>query len=97
MLQRRPAIVVSAGELAGSVPLVWVAMVTSLENRPWPGDISLAAAHGRFGLPQPCVIRPAKIATIEARGAERIGALDEPTVQALLQAILSIVRRPATA
>ena len=97
VLQHRPAVVISAGELAGTAPLLWVAMITSAENRPWPGDISLAATHHRFGLPQPCVIRPAKIATIEARSAGLIGALDTPTLQALLQAILSTLSAPAGA
>jgi mRNA interferase MazF len=52
--------------------LLWVVMITSAENRGWPGDVSvsnLAAA----GLPVPSVIRTAKIATIEAADAARLG------------------------
>jgi mRNA interferase MazF len=40
----------------------------------WPGDVTisdLAAA----GLPAASIVRPANIATIEARDAERLGAL----------------------
>jgi mRNA interferase MazF len=47
-------------------------MITSAANRGWPGDVpvtNLAAA----GLPAPSVIRTAKIATIEASYATRLG------------------------
>ncbi len=86
--QRRPALVLAratAGE--GAPPLLWVCMVTSAENRPWPGDVpvsDLAAA----GLPAPSVVRPAKIATIEAMSADRIGRLphaDRPAVAAAIR------------
>ena len=72
--QHRPALVVAAGHLETARGLLWVLMITSAENRGWDGDVAisdLAAA----GLPAPSVVRPAKIATIEARDAERIGAL----------------------
>lgn len=72
--QRRPALVISAGDLQTRHGLVWVAMITSAENRGWSGDVAvsdLAAA----GLPAASIVRPAKIATIEARDAERLGAL----------------------
>ena len=97
VLQRRPAVVISAGEIAGAVPLLWVAMVTSAENRAWPGDISLAETHSRFGLPHPCVIRPAKIATLEARGLDRVGALDSATLGSLLRAVLSVLQHETDA
>jgi len=87
ILQRRPAVVVSDGPIEGPIPLLWVVMITSAANRPWPGDISLADTHARFGLPHPCLIRPAKIATIEARDVDRIGAVDEVTLRMLLRAI----------
>ena len=70
--QRRPALVVSGGGIGEGESLLWVVMITSAENRPWPEDISLVQTHARFGLPQPCVIRPAKIATLDARNADRI-------------------------
>ena len=89
VIQHRPAVVVSAGDISGVVPLLWVAMITSAENRSWLGDIPLTETHDRFGLPQPCVIRPAKIATIEARGVDQLGHLDDPIVETLLQAILA--------
>ena len=72
--QRRPALVVAVPHAPGAPELLWVLMVTSAANRGWPGDVSvsdLAVA----GLPAPSVVRAAKIATIEARDAERIGQL----------------------
>lgn len=53
-------------------------MITSAQNRGWPGDVpvnNLAAA----GLPVPSVVRTAKIATIEAADAAKLGAV-APTV-----------------
>ncbi len=70
--QSRPALVVSTGALEDAHGLLWVLMITSAENRGWPGDVpvsNLAAA----GLPVPSVIRTAKIATIEASAAAKLG------------------------
>ena len=70
--QSRPALVVSAGGSEEAHGLLWVVMITSAENRGWPGDVpvtNLAAA----GLPVPSVIRTAKIATIEATDAAKLG------------------------
>lgn len=72
--QHRPAIVISDGVLAGG-HLLWVAMVTSAENRRWPGDIPLVDNFVALGLPAPSLIRPVKIATIEVAQAEQIGRL----------------------
>jgi len=72
--QHRPALVVAAADLQTRHGLLWLVMITSVENRGWPGDVTisdLAAA----GLPAASIVRPAKIATIEARDAERLGAL----------------------
>ena len=70
--QFRPALVVSTGGIEDAHGLLWVVMITSAENRGWPGDVrigNLAAA----GLPVPSLIRTAKIATIEASDAARLG------------------------
>ena len=70
--QSRPALVVSAGGIEDAHGLLWVVMITSAENRGWPGDVqvnNLALA----GLPVPSVIRTAKIATIEAADAAKLG------------------------
>lgn len=73
--QRRPAIVVSSAAFNQSTHLLWVLMVTSAENREWPGDVSLAENFAQFGLPAPSIVRTTKIATIESSTADRIGVL----------------------
>ncbi|WP_020173522.1 type II toxin-antitoxin system PemK/MazF family toxin [Methyloferula stellata] len=73
--QRRPALVVSAGGIGEDESLLWVVMITSAENRPWPGDISLGKSYADAGLPAPSVIRPCKLATIETRHAEPLGRI----------------------
>ncbi len=72
--QRRPALVVAAGALEAAHGLLWLVMVTSAANRGWPGDL-LVSDVATAGLPIPSIIRPAKIATIEARDAEPLGKL----------------------
>ena len=70
--QSRPALVVSAGGIEDAHGLLWVMMITSAENRGWPGDVpvsNLALA----GLPVPSVIRTAKMATIVATDAAKLG------------------------
>lgn len=65
---------VSAGSLEDAHGLLWAVIITSAQNRGWPGDVpvnNLAAA----GLPVPSVIRTAKIATIEAADAAKLGAV----------------------
>jgi mRNA interferase MazF len=49
-------------------------MITSAANRGWLGDVAISDLHAA-GLPVPSIVRPAKIATIKARDAERLGAL----------------------
>jgi mRNA interferase MazF len=51
------------------------------ENRPWAGDVSLGRSYGEAGLPAPSVVRPVKIATIEASRAEKPGRI-EPALMA---------------
>lgn len=73
--QRRPALVVSHGGIGENDGLLWVVMITSAENRSWPGDLPLPADDADTGLPVPSVIRPCKVATIEARHVERLGRI----------------------
>jgi len=72
--QYRPALVVSAGEIGEGAVLIWVAMITSAENRPWPDDAPLGGSGDLTGLSAPSVVRPCKLATLEARHAQRLGA-----------------------
>lgn len=71
--QHRPALVVSNGAIGEGGALLWVVMITSAENRRWAGDVSLEDQYLDAGLPAPSVIRPVKIATIEASHASRLG------------------------
>ena len=81
--QFRPAIVVSTGGIEDAHGLLWVLMITSAENRGWPGDIAVSNLRSA-GLPAPSVIRTAKIATIEASDAARLGKISPATLQQVL-------------
>ncbi len=70
--QYRPALVVAAGDLEDTHGLLWVVMITSAENRRWPEDLTIGDLNAA-GLPVPSVIRTAKIATIEAADAAKLG------------------------
>src|SRR3954454_5784005 len=70
--QRRPALVIAAGELQAAHGLLWLAMITSAANRGWAGDVAISDL-AIAGLPAASIVRPAKIATIEARDAEQLG------------------------
>jgi mRNA interferase MazF len=72
--QRRPALVIAANGIQQQHGLLWVLMITSAENRGWPGDVEMSDLLAA-GLPVPSVVRTAKIATIETKDAERIGSL----------------------
>jgi mRNA interferase MazF len=72
--QRRPALVIASGELQAAHGLIWLLMITSAENRGWPGDVAVSDLRAA-GLPVPSIVRPAKIAAIEARDAQRLGVL----------------------
>lgn len=72
--QRRPALVIATPTAPGAPDLLWVLTVTSAANRGWPGDVAISDL-AEAGLPAASVVRSAKIATIEAGDAERIGTL----------------------
>lgn len=72
--QYRPALVVAAGDLESEHGLLWVVMITSAENRRWPDDVTIGDLKAT-GLPAPSVIRTAKIATIEASDAAKLGRI----------------------
>ena len=72
--QRRPALVLASNGLESEHGLLWVLMITSAENRRWSEDVPISGAE-KTGLPAPSVVRCAKVATIEAQEAERIGTL----------------------
>ena len=90
--QRRPALVVAAGEIEATHGLLWLVIITSAENRGWPDDVGISDLDGA-GLPAPSIVRPAKIATVAARDAQRLGTLsrvDREAVAVSLRRIISV-------
>jgi mRNA interferase MazF len=86
--QHRPALVVSNGAIGDEDTLLWVAMITSAENRVWTGDVPFGNLYAQSGLPAPSVVRPCKLATIEAAHAERLGQVKP----ALLREVIAGLR-----
>lgn len=72
--QRRPALAIAAHGTAGAPELLWVLMITSADNRGWPGDVEVTDLIAA-GLPVPSLVRTEKVATIDARDAQPIGRL----------------------
>ena len=89
--QRRPALVVAAGEIEAAHGLVWLVMITSAENRGWPGDVGISDLRAA-GLSAPSIVRPAKIATVDARDAQRLGTLPRGDREAVASGLRSILR-----
>jgi mRNA interferase MazF len=86
--QYRPAVVVSVRSEEPRHGLLWVLMITSAENRGWPGDVVVDDLEVA-GLPAPSIVRTAKIATIEAADASLLGHLS----RAALNRAMHEVRR----
>ncbi len=86
--QSRPALVVSSGASTLDHSLLWVSMITSAANKGWAGDLDIADLQ-RAGLPAASVIRTAKIATIDAEDASRLGRIP---ARLLKQVILLLSR-----
>jgi mRNA interferase MazF len=72
--QNRPALVIAAGELEAAHGLLWLAMITSAAHRGCSGDVAVSDLRVA-GLPAVSIVRPAKIATIDAGDAQRLGTL----------------------
>ena len=87
-IRYRPALVVSYGALGGNAELLWVLMITSAANKGWLGDISIEHCYAECGLNVPCVIRTAKISTVEAQSAKWLGHVPN-TIMALVRAQLA--------
>ena len=83
----RPALVISTGKLQNLHGLLWVVMITSAQNKGWAGDVPVTKLK-KSGLPAPSVIRCAKIATIEASDATRLGVLSSPQLKLVRNMLL---------
>jgi mRNA interferase MazF len=85
--QSRPALIVSTGPIEALHGLLWVVMITSAQNRGWPGDVPVANLR-TAGLPVASVVRTAKIATIEASDATRLGRVSAPQLRQVMQHVI---------
>lgn len=83
---RRPSVVLAQPPSGNRRPLLWVMMITSAENKPWPGDIAISDLRAA-GLPEPSVIRLAKMAVIDDLGLERKGRLADADAGVLREAL----------
>ncbi len=93
--QHRPALVVSRGGLGEESRLLWVAMITSADNRSWADDVSFGETYAEAGFPAPSLIRPCKLATIESVQAEKIGRVDEALLERVVDYLHRSIRRSA--
>ena len=89
--KHRPGVIVSTDRLHKAHQLHIVAMVTTARAGVRPDDIAVSDV-ARAGLPVPCVIRPARLVTLNAAMiARRSGTLamkDRNAVAAMLKAFL---------
>jgi mRNA interferase MazF len=88
----RPALVLTKKPVGPDDLLIWVGMITNARRKAWPGDI-LIEDHEAAGLPVPSVIRTAKVATLEAASATRIGRLTEAQILAVRKQVVSYFGR----
>jgi len=72
----RPALVLTREPIGPDGLLIWAAMITNAARDPWPGDV-LIEDQEAAGLPVESTVRTAKIATLEAGSATKIGRLGE--------------------
>jgi len=86
--QSRPALVVSTGSIEDLHGLLWVVMITSAQNRGWRGDVQVANLK-MAGLPVPSVIRSAKITTIEASVASKLGRVSAAQIRQVAGKLIS--------
>jgi mRNA interferase MazF len=75
-LKRRPALVVSTEPIGPDGLVLWAVMITSADNKRWPGDVVIGD-HAALGLPIPSVVRTEKFSTLECAGADLICRCDE--------------------
>lgn len=72
--EKQTALVVSPSDLEHARGLLWVALVTKQENPGWRGDVPILD-FAVAGTPPNMVIRTARLATVPAESAKRIGRI----------------------
>jgi mRNA interferase MazF len=70
----RPALIVSNSPLGSDGMLVWALMITNAARQDWPGDIMIDD-YVAAGLNHPSKIRTAKLATLDAKTANKLGSI----------------------
>jgi len=88
--QHRPALVISNGAIASGM-LLWVLMITSSENRSWPGDVSILSSVDLTGLPATSKVRTLKVATVKTASAQRIGTIAADELAAVRRELANIL------
>lgn len=83
----RPALVLTREPVGLDGALIWVGMITSARRQRWPGDVPIKD-HEAAGLPVPSVVRTAKVATLQAVSATRIGRLPDAQIATVRKHIL---------
>ena len=89
--QYRPALVVSSHAVESAHGFVWVLMITSAANRGWRGDVAITNLP-TAGLPAPSVVRTAKIATIEAGDAVKLGRISASALRRVLDEVATSIK-----
>ncbi len=72
--EKQTALVVSPSDLEHARGLLWVALVTKQEDAAWRGDVPILD-FAVAGTPPHTVIRTARLATVPAASAKRIGRI----------------------
>lgn len=89
--KRRPALVVSSDSLAKSHGLYWVAMITTAKAGVRPDDVVIPDPRS-IGLPDDCVVRVSRLATLNdariVRGLKSIQPKTRNAVARLLKLYL---------
>ncbi len=89
--KRRPALIVSSGSLRDAHNVYWLAMVTTAKAGVRSDDVPIDN-HAAAGLPENCVIRVPRLATLgDAQIARRLGTIgtrERRVVSALLKRFL---------
>lgn len=86
--KRRPSVVVSKPEVTETYGIVWVAMITSARNAGWRCDVDIRDLEGT-GLSHTSVIRPVKLATVDARRIIRVAGAIGLREQAAVSQVLA--------
>ena len=82
----RPALVLAIRDPEAIEPLLWVLMVTNAGRPDWRGDVPIADWRA-LGLRIPSKVRTAKVSTVEASRASRIGRINASDWRAVLAAV----------